>query len=169
MTAEARHLFLDLEDTVITPVMEGWFNTHMINVEKVKAFIAEWKPTSVHLFSFAIWDVAQRDRFNLGTRPMLEKSLGITLSLVPTVDEDIIPICCKVMKLGPESVDFQEMSNFWGKQMTFKLCMQNMFSQTHRHNIDTEVVLLDDVVFNEHFQWPDMRVAGRILNIDQLP
>jgi hypothetical protein len=166
--SEVRHLFLDLEDTVITPVTEGWFNTHLINVEKVKAFIAEYKPTHVHLFSFAIWNVAQRDRFNQGTRLMLERALGITLSLVPTVDDDIIPICCKVMGMGREAVDFSEMSNFWGKQIAFKLCMQDMFKHASKHDVDTEVVLLDDVVFNEHFFWPDARVRGRILNIDQL-
>jgi hypothetical protein len=166
--ADVRHLFLDLEDTVITPVMDGWFNTHLINVPKVKAFIAEYQPTAVHLFSFAIWDAAQRDRFNQGIRPRLESALGTTLSLVPTVDDDIIPVCCKVMGMGREAVDFSEMSNFWGKQIAFKLYMQNMFKNTAKHDVDTEVVLLDDVVFNEHFFWPDVRVKGCILNIDQL-
>lgn len=167
MTA-VRHLFLDLEDTVITPVLNGWFNTHMINVPKVKAFIAEFKPTAVHLFSFAIWNEAERERFNLGTREMLENCLGIKLSLVPTVDDDIIPICCKVLNLSPATVQFDEMSCFWGKQGTFRLCMQNMFANTHQHAVDTEVVLLDDAVFNETFIWPDKRVTGRIINIDQL-
>lgn len=167
--ATIRHLFLDLEDTVITPVMNGWFNTHMINVQKVRAFIAEYKPDSVHLFSFAIWNEAERTRFNLGTRPMLEKSLGITLSAVPTVDDEIIPVACKVMNLGNGSVDFQEMSNFWGKHETFRLNMRHMFKTAHQHGNEVEVALLDDAVINEEFYWPDLKVRGRILNIDTMP
>lgn len=161
-----RHLFLDLEDTVITPVLDGWFNTHMINVQKVKDFIAEFKPDAVHLFSFAVWNQEELKRFNMGTRDMLERNLGIKLSGIPTVDDEIIPVCCKVMNILP--VDFQEMSNFWGKQGAFRLNMQHMFRNTHTHDVDVEVVLLDDAVFNEEFYWPDVRVRGRILNIDQL-
>lgn len=164
-----RHLFLDLEDTVITPVLDGWFNTHMINVPKVKNFIAEFKPDAVHLFSFAVWNAAERERFNLGTRPMLENCLGIKLSGVPTVDDEIIPACCSVMGLSVTTVDFSEMSNFWGKHEAFRLNMRHMFKNTHTHDVDTEVVLLDDCVINENFEWPDLRIKGRIINIDLMP
>lgn len=164
-----RHLFLDLEDTVIEPVCEGWFNTNVINKDKVRRFIEEWKPDSVHLFSFAIWNEQERLRFNMGTRPKLERALGITLSLVPTVEDDMIPVCEKIMGMSKGVVDFQEMTQFWGKQGAFRLCMQNMFQFTKNHaGVSVEVALLDDVVFNEYFEWPDMRVRGRIINIDQL-
>lgn len=164
-----RHLFLDLEDTVITPVLNGWFNTHMLNVKKVKAFIAEFKPNFVHIFSFAIWNKVELERFNMGTRPMLEKALGITLSAVPTVEDDILPVATKVMNLGNDSVDFTTMCEFWGKHEAFRLNMRNLFKNTAAHDQDVEVVLLDDVVFNEEFYWPDLRVRGRIINIDEMP
>lgn len=163
-----RHLFLDLEDTVITPVLNGWFNTHVINVEKVKAFIDEFKPDQVHLFSFAIWNEFERNAFNLGTRPMLEKCLGVTLQGIPTVDTEIIPAACKVMGLSADTVDFQEMSNFWGKHEAFRLNMRNMFKNVLQHDVQVEVVLLDDAVINEEFSWPDLGVRGRIINIDTM-
>lgn len=164
-----RHLWLDLEDTVITPVLDGWFNTHMINVQKVKAFIAEFKPDYVHLFSFAIWNEFERNAFNIGTRPMLEKSLGIQLGAIPTVDDDIIPVACRVMNISPETVNFQEMSNFWGKHETFRLNMRDKFKHVKEHGVEVEVVLLDDAVINEEFHWPDLAIRGRIINIDTMP
>ncbi len=165
-----RHLFLDLEDTVITPVMDGWFNTHLINKQKVKGIMSEFKPHFVHLFSFAVWNQAEKLRFDLGTRPMLEESLGIKLCTAWTVDDDIIPMCCKVMNLGNGSVDFQEMSNFWSKHEAFRLSMRHTFRDTHRHpDLDVEVMLLDDAVINETFAWPDLKIKGHILNIDNLP
>lgn len=161
-------MWLDLEDTVITPVVEGWWKVELINIEKVKAVMAKFQPDFLHIFSFAVWDEYQREQFNAAVRPHLEKALGMPFSLVPTVDDDILPVCCKVMGMSPSTVDFQEMSNFWGKHEAFRLCMRNMFSKTAQHGVIGEVMLLDDAVFNETFMWPDLKVKGCILNIDQL-
>jgi len=158
-----RHLFIDLEDTIITPVMDGWFNTHLVNVQKIKDIIAQFKPDHVHVFSFAIWNEAELTRFNLGTRPMIEAALKIKFGAVPTVDGDIIPACCKVMGMSTDVVDFQEMSNFWGKHEAFRLNMRNQFKNNKN---DVQVMLLDDAVFNEEFTWPDLKVKGSIVNID---
>jgi hypothetical protein len=165
-----RHLFLDLEDTIITPVTDGWFNTHCINVEKVKAIIADWKPTQVHLFSFALWDTSQLVRFNMGTREHLEKALGIKFDTAWTVDDNIIPMCCQVMGLGQGSVTFQDMGEFWSKHQAFRLCMMHKFKgawSTWQH--ENDVLLLDDMVINETFHWPDLHVRGTVANIDNLP
>lgn len=167
MTA-TRHLFLDLEDTVITPVMDGWFNTHIVNSEKIKALIAEFKPDYIHLFSFAVWNKLELTRFDLGTRPQLEKHFGIKFSTTWTVDDDIIPMCCSVMGLGQGSVDFMEMSNFWSKHEAFRLSMRHHFKGVRNHpEASVEVMLLDDAVLNESFEWPDLKIKGRIINIDQ--
>jgi len=160
-----RHLFLDLEDTVITPVTEGWFNTHLINVPKLKAFIAEYQPDFVHIFSFAVWNQEEKKRFVMGTQPRVEKALGVTLSLVPTVDDDIIRLCEREMNLGMGCMDFSDMSDFWGKAGAFRLNMRQMWKSG---STPVDVVLLDDAVYNEIFEWPDLKVTGRILNIDQM-
>lgn len=160
-----RHLFLDLEDTVITPVVDGWFNTHPINAEKIKAFIAKFQPHFIHIFSFAIWNQEELKRFNLGTRPMIEQALGVSLSHVPTVDDEILPACISVAKLHHACVTFSDMSDFWGKHEAFRLNMRHMFKSGQ---VKVEVALLDDMVYNEAFEWPDLKVKGHILNIDQL-
>jgi hypothetical protein len=169
MHLPVRHLFLDLEDTVITPVMDGWWNTECINVAKVKQIIAGWKPDFVHLFSFAIWNQAQLENFRLGTRTMIEERFGVQLSMEWTTDDDIIPMCCAAMAIERSTVDFQEMSNFWSKHQAFRLCMRQHFKNTHLHGTSVEVMLLDDAVFNEDFHWPDLKLSGRIINIDNPP
>ncbi len=145
--------------------MHGWFNTHLMNVQKIKDFIAEFKPEFVHLFSFAVWNQAELARFNLGLQPMLEDAFDFKLCTTWTVDDDIIPMCCSVMHLGQGSVTFNEASEFWSKHESFRLCMRHTFKDTIG---ETEVVLLDDAVINENFEWPDLQIKGRILNIDTL-
>lgn len=170
MTSKVRkHLWLDLEDTVVTPALNGWLNTQLLNVAKIRKFIAEFRPDHVHIFSFAIWNEVELKGFNAGTRPMVEASLGVKLECIPTVDGEITPTCCRAKGIDPGSVDFSEMSAFWGKHDAFRLYIMDKFKNAHIHDVDTEVVLLDDVVMNEVFEWPDLRIRGRVLNIDQMP
>lgn len=164
----SKHCFIDLEDTIITPVLSGWFRTELINLKKIKTFIDEFEPDFVHVFSFAIWNQQELAGFNAGTRPMVEAALGVQFSAVPTVDDEILPTCCKIMGIDPGSMVFSDMSDFWGKHEAFRLNMRHIFKNTHLHGEDTEVVLLDDAVFNEDFHWPDLRLRGRVLNIDDL-
>lgn len=145
--------------------MNGWPNTLLINVEKVKQFLAELQPDYVHIFSFAVWNAAEKLRFEMWTQPMLEQVFNFKLSWVPTVDDDIIPLCCKEMGLNPASVTFSGASDFWGKQGAFRLAMRQRWKN---NSTPVEVVLLDDAVFTEHFHWPDLKVTGRIINIDEL-
>ena len=70
-----KHLFLDLEDTVITSVMTGWADTEIINRDKVKDFLAAFKPDFVHIFSFAIWHAEALASFEGSVKPRLEKAL----------------------------------------------------------------------------------------------
>lgn len=164
-----KHLFLDLEDTIITPVVNGWLNTQMINVEKIKAVQEHFKPDFINIFSFAIWNEFEMKGFNHGTRPMLERFLGVKLNLVPTVDDHIIKWCCAEMHMSPDRVDFSEMSAFWGKHEAFRLSCRHLFKNTWKTwDQETTVMLLDDAVHDEKFEWPDLHVKGLIVNIDEL-
>lgn len=165
---ECRELWIDLEDTVITPVLSGWWNTEVINRDKVRHVIDTFKPDRVNLFSFAIWNHDELQRFNAGTRPMLETALGIKLNLVLTVDDDIIPICCRQLRIQPSTVDFQEMSNFWGKQGAFRHYMRHHAWKMAGHDKQLIAMLLDDAVFDELIEWPDLKTKLIIANIDQL-
>ncbi|MCA9497316.1 MAG: hypothetical protein KC589_10325 [Nanoarchaeota archaeon] len=46
------HLFLDLEETLI----DEWTTKNIININKIKQLITEINPSTVHIFSAAIWD-----------------------------------------------------------------------------------------------------------------
>ena len=139
-----RELWLDLEDTVITPVVNGWFNTQLINTQKIKDVITSFAPHRINIFSFAIWNQQERQRFDMGTREMM----GIESS----------------------TVDFTEMSNFWSKQGAFRLCMRHHATNHRRHNpnLPLHVLLLDDAVYNETLRWPDLQTTVEQRNIDQL-
>lgn len=170
MNKNVRHLWLDLENTIITPVAEGWADAQMINVQKVKAFIDEFKPDHVHLFSFAIWNEWELARFNDSTKSMIERTLNIKLNTLPRVNEDIIPACCAVTGMMLSEVDFSQVNMYWGKHQAFRLFLMNYFKTIKNHDgVTVEVAFLDDDVINETFEWPDLRVRGRILNIDMVP
>lgn len=158
-------LHLDLEDTIIEPVSNGWFNTRLMNVDKVKTVIDKFQPDEVHVFSFAVWDPRQLALFNMGTRERIERVLGVKIVAVPTVDEDIVPACCAVLGLSPTTVTFQEVSDFWGKDGAFKLYLRHIYKN---NSTPLEVLLLDDAVYNETFEYPNINVKGQIVNILEL-
>jgi hypothetical protein len=163
-----REVWLDLEDTVVTPIVRGWHDFELLNIEKVKAVLADIKPHFVNIFSFAIHDSHQLSLFSKHTRPHLEQALGVEFSIVLTVDEHIIPVCCKVTGLRPSTVDFQEMSNFWGKQGAFRLFMRARAESLLRHDKRVTALLLDDAVYDEVIEWPGLGTHLTILNIDNL-
>lgn len=163
-----RHLFLDLEDTVVEPVNRGWHLTELVNTERVRGFIEDWQPTAVHLFSFALHNVHELSGFNQGTRPMLEAALGVKICMTPTVDEDILPACCRLQGLSPQLTTFTEMVEFWGKQTAFKMFIrQRMLKLFPRDSFDQplHLALLDDAVFDEEVSWPNENIHLSIKNV----
>jgi hypothetical protein len=159
-----RVLWLDLEDTVITPIVDGWNKFEIINLEKIQRVIQEFEPVRVNVFSFAIWNTHQRSLFDSHCRPHVEKALGVKFDLVPTVDDHIIPAACQVLLLSQSRVDFADASAFWSKQESFRLLLRSQSQHSQSHH-----VLLDDAVESETFSFPRLKVSGHILNIDSLP
>ena len=45
-----KHLFLDLEDTVITPVIDGWHLFEIINQDKIQTVINRFEPNFIDIF-----------------------------------------------------------------------------------------------------------------------
>ena len=157
-----RHLFLDLEDTVITPVLGSWAFCDPINTSKVRGFIELWCPTTLNVFSFALNDARDVRGFDKHVRPFLERDLGVRISLVPTEDE-IISACCRQMKLHRERVDFSEMSAFWSKHQAFRLYVKDLAGSGVLGG--GAVGLIDDAVDDERFEWPGLKVSGEIVNV----
>lgn len=168
MTERRRHLHLDLESTLIAPVPTGtggWYHTDLYpaGIARTKEYIRRWQPHSINIFSFAIWNEEERQNFNLGCRPGLEKALGIKFDAVPTVEE----MCRVLIPIFRRELSRTELLQFLGKQIAFRECMH---ARGMKGNIDPgiDVTLLDDVVYNESFNWPEMKISGHILNIDQM-
>lgn len=164
MAAGSKHLFLDLENTLITPVTEGWANAALLPLANVKHFIQSFGPDEVHLFSFAIGNKADVRLFNHLVRPRLQDALGVTFNLCPTVDDDILPACCKEKNLSRDFVDFSDLVDFWGKQEAFKLYTTHLFANVP----NVSVALLDDVVFDEDYFFIKNKLKGVIRNVDTL-
>lgn len=154
----------------MTPIVSGWGSFDIINLDKIRGVLASFEPHSVSIFSFAIWDQHQRSLFDRHCRPHLETALGVTFNLVLTVDDDITPTCCRLMGISPGTVDFNELSAFWGKQGAFRLWARAHVTVLRRHHPDLRhhLLLLDDVVYNERVEWPDLQATVEQRNIDQL-
>lgn len=148
--AVRRELWLDLEDTVVTPITQGWHIFSIINLEKIQEVVASFAPHTINIFSFAIWDKTQLQLFDTHCRSHLETALGTPFSTVMTVD-GIGRLCCNQLMLSPDRVDFQEMSNFWGKQGAFRLFMRARAEDFAQANdVDRLHALpLDDMVFSQ--------------------
>lgn len=80
-----KHLFLDLEDTVI----DSWWNPVLVNVEKIKRMIGEVSPQKIHIFSGAIWNEDDKQRFSANVQADIEKSLGIKIDSVISMADAI--------------------------------------------------------------------------------
>jgi hypothetical protein len=158
-------LFLDLEDTVIEPVPNGWANTHMINTDKIEKFIVDKNITDLRIFSFAVWDQKQKSQFEFWVQKAIERRFGMSFSQVPTIDDDILPACCKQKGLVVELTEFSDMVEFWGKDLSFILCMKEWFKNNKEKH---EVFLLDDSVNDMSFDLKQENIVGHIINIDLL-
>lgn len=165
-----KHLFLDLENTVISPVVSShvssWADTELINTLQVKAFLDSYRPDYLHVFSFAIWNQDDLAGFNWSVRPRLEKAFGMQFSTVPLLDTDIRDACCNRKWLKSEDVGRKQVIDYWGKQDAFRLYAQQKYGQPQ--GILQEVVLLDDQVTSEEFFMPSLRLKGRLIDIAEI-
>ncbi len=161
------HAFFDLEDTVVTPNIEGWHTVELINSDLMRGYLAALRPHASHVFSFALHDSHQRNLFNTYARQRIEQDLGVAFSFVPTVDEEILPICCKMMRLNPQRVDFMDVTSFWGKQESFRMFVRHLFGTNTQDRPHVKCVLFDDSVINEKFEYPDLNLSGEFIYVPE--
>jgi hypothetical protein len=158
-------LFLDLEDTIITPVIEGWHMCEIINLNKINKFIVDNNIEVISIFSFALHDKLQKNLFTKYTQPMIEKALGLPLFMIPNVEDDIIPACCRQNHIAPALVSFEELCDFWGKQLSFLLFIRETFKN---NKSPMNIFFLDDAIIDMHFQLPHLQIEAKTFNIDNL-
>lgn len=161
-----RVAFIDLEDTVIEPVLQGWIAAEPIGLARnVGKLLREWKPDEVRVFSFSVRNESDAQGFRVHVQPWLERLLGFTISDVPTTDGVIFPAVARLAKLHPSRLDFSDVVDFWGKGGAFRL-----FAKTCAINAaePLDVLLVDDAVDDEEFAFPRLRLSGRLVNAEQL-
>lgn len=161
------HAFFDLEDTVVTPNVDGWHTVELINGALMREYLGTIRPHASHVFSFALHDSHQRNLFNTHARGMIERELGVAFSFVPTVDEELLPICCKMKNLHPQRVDFLDITSFWGKQEVFRMFVRHMFGTNPQDRPHVKCVLFDDSVINEKFEYPDLNLSGEFIYVPE--
>lgn len=160
-----KHLFLDLEGTVVAPLMNGWFNFNLMNVDLIKKWIEAIQPDHIHIFSFAIHNEFDVKSFNMHLRSVLERVFfesKMSFEMVPTTDLDILPICARAKRLSPEMVSFNDMCDFWGKEFTFQLFVRQCFPDD---GIPRKVFLLDDTVEFSSFHFIERKIQGEFIRI----
>lgn len=151
-----KHLFLDLEDTIITPVMSSWASTdiELINTQKVCNFIEKERPDYIHIYSFAIWHDKDRDEFTQFLLPYIKRRMGVNISFIPTVEE-IANVLDGVFVSKP--LEHRDMSKL-GKQLTFIEYVKKKFSKC-------ECILIDDMVEDSIHTFIDKRLSVRCINV----
>ena len=161
----SKTLFLDLEDTIITPVVNGWFSADLMNVGKIKSFIEREGIEDFMIFSFAIWNDKDLEDFNRICRPMIEKSLGVNFGFIPTLEKDILDSCCKQKGISSSEISTMEVRDFWGKDLSFVLCAKDWFSKNESHHT---VILLDDMVQTMSVTFKKENLTVQLFNIEDV-
>lgn len=161
-----RVAFIDLEDTVIEPVLQGWSLASPIGLARnVGKLLREWKPDEVRVFSFAVNNEQDVAGFRAHVQPWLQRLLGFDITEVPTTDGVIIPEVARLLGLHRSKVEFSDMVDFLGKAGAFRLFAQGC---AQREGGPLEVLLVDDSVKDESFSFPRLRLSGRLVDAERL-
>jgi len=151
--------FFDLEETLIT----DWQNPVLTNVEKVRALVAVSAITEVRIFSWAIWDQSDADKFNREMKDWIENAFGFKIIEI-ILKHDAIATVAKRRGLSVDMknpMDIADIANNIGKDGIFtEFC----FARER----DCICVLVDDVVPNRTIEDHDLKVIVELINVDDL-
>jgi hypothetical protein len=161
LLGDGKHLFLDLEDTVITPCLGSWQDVDFINIDLVKRVIEEFSPDTVSVFSFAIDDDADLFKFQEHVQPFLEKALGCKFTIVPHM-EHVREVLADVNNfISKDSVSRMDINDFWNKQKAFRDWMswnQRKHVQLGNPLPTITAFFLDDTVETETVCMPHLKL-----------
>lgn len=142
--------FLDLEETIII----SWSNTTLCNLELIKSIIKQEQVKFIGIFSFAIDNDKDKERFEKVLKPFLEAQLNVEIISWPSVEE----IMKDVFKFNRTHFEKFEFTSIWGKLRAFQdFCRVNF--------INAECVLVDDVVPNSVLSLPDEELVIRTIKV----
>lgn len=154
-------VFLDLEDTVIDEFWKG-AGACLMNIDRVRAFLAREKPDGVQLFSFALAGDDTVEQFRLGLEARLSEALGVVFDpAAPFTTATLFRLC---RRHGTVFEDEHECMLFHGKELGFQ-----RFIEMSSEFDDTEVVLVDDSVDLKEIRLPRRNLTIRMVNVNDLP
>ncbi len=126
-----KYLFLDLENTVI----DSWDNLIILNNPEVHKNIKSISPDKVGIFSFAIWNEADKDKFFLSLMNSLNQLYNIQIdpNLVYSLEE------VKQAVAGNIKLSNNDFIKCFGKDLAFIKFSRDKF-------IGHDLYLIDDLV-----------------------
>jgi len=138
----AKHLFIDLECTVIEPLYQGFSNYDLLyaNVRKIKHELDKGYDT-LNIFSFAIQTETDLRDFNKFLRPELEERLTHLTVIPALVDFGNNPSILKAAsRMRGVHVTPHELFRYWNKDRAFEDFVKYYAKPS------TESVLIDDAI-----------------------
>jgi hypothetical protein len=159
-------LLLDLEETIVQPITNDYYELLVDNINKIKKFhISSVYPKDFVFSSFelitlswALWDQKDVDRFNLN-RERLETSLELKFSSILTIQNYIELLLNRAKIHIFDNLDFFD---YYGKEkLIFELCLNGW-------KPNSCVYLIDDSVESCSFEIPKYRTKCDIININDL-
>jgi hypothetical protein len=155
-------VFLDLEETVIV----SWHDRYFTNVQKVRDWLKEHQITEVGIFSFAIYNDADKEIFEKEIKVGLADAFGISITTWPSVLE-MMKIDTKFTGdrwFDPRSVGqgVTDYINTRGKQQGFINFANAMYPDARN------IALLDDVVQDVTLTYRDTGRQIHLVNVDKL-
>lgn len=147
-------IFIDLEDTVINNWHDGQLLTH--GVYKIQQILEKEYPrvTDLNIWSYAIWNNDDLDRFNKIYRKWLEEVFGMNIDLVFSVHQ------IRNLIYSYEHIEYEDRNEFM--QMNGKFLSFMKYGQLYK---DRDFVLFDDLVPNSLLTFHDLNTTIRTIKI----
>ena len=157
MFSKSEMFFLDLEQTII----RAWDQPDLINLDKIRKFLTANKADEVRIFSFAIWDDKDKNKFSTEMKPRIEEALDLPVQSWPSCQDMMRADFQHTGVRFEKGHEISEFIQLRGKKDAFIhfVCNEYRFNRA---------VLIDDVV-------PDLTLSHRtqgwaieLWNVDNL-
>lgn len=147
-----KRVFLDLEGTII----DMWDNPVLINVDKIRDFLAKHNVSEIEIFSFAIWDENDVNAFD-DIKESLEKNLCVNIKTTHPLN-DVSKIVNKFNHFQLKAI---ETASLWGKARSF----EDFIDATHENS---HCILIDDIIPMKRIENKDTGNIIELINVDSL-
>jgi hypothetical protein len=148
-------VFLDLEQTVIN----SWHDHTLINGRKIKFALKHLGVSSVSIFSFAIDDDKDMQKFNDELKGIIEQYLDVTIDDVVT-SEDVFKM---YHQKGVKFDHLYEMKQMFGKSKSFI-----DWCTSRNENMGQHFILIDDACGSIFFCQKNLDITVEILDVNRL-